>query len=282
MREVDTEWRQGDLLNDEHALALRLTDVRGSNHRVVIITHDCDLPNGKDQFIEVIVGSRVDAVSPEFTNAKHPRKLHITFSSERGESLIVELCHENRHQLDKTSFFNTGTRSAKFRVPDGEKRGLKQWLAARYGRPAFPTAFETRLSKTVGKRSVKRCIEKILETGSAHLIGLFFDLGEDRAAELPGGSPYALSIAIVYDATESGKNGREQAERVAVALMTLFEQAYGSADVATEIALEGCSAVADTFMTLADLRRVDQWRLEYLSLREDPSSKFLAVGELPV
>ena len=49
-----------------------------------------------------------------------------------------------------------------------------------------------------------------------------------------------------------------------------------------EIALEGCSAVADTFMTLADLRRVDQWRLEYLSLREDPSSKFLAVGELPV
>ena len=74
----------------------------------------------------------------------------------------------------------------------------------------------------------------------------------------------------------------KQAERVAVVLMTLFEQAYGSPDVATEIALEGCCAVADTFMTLADLRRVDQWRLEYLSLREDPSSKFLAVGELPV
>ena len=50
---------------------------------------------------------------------------------------------------------------------------------------------------------------------------------------------------------------------------------------ATEIALDACEAVADTYMTLADLRRVDQWRLEYMSLRDDNQGDFLAIGEMP-
>jgi hypothetical protein len=39
--------------------------------------------------------------------------------------------------------------------------------------------------------------------------------------------------------------------------------------------------VADTRLTLADLRRVDQWRLEYISLRDDEQGDFLPVGEMP-
>lgn len=35
-------------------------------------------------------------------------------------------------------------------------------------------------------------------------------------------------------------------------------------------------------MTLADLRRVDQWRLESLSLQDEDQGDFLAVGEMPV
>ncbi|ABM56290.1 hypothetical protein Veis_0506 [Verminephrobacter eiseniae EF01-2] len=41
----------------------------------------------------------------------------------------------------------------------------------------------------------------------------------------------------------------------------LFEQAYGKPDAATDVAPDACEAVADTSITLADLRRVDQWRL---------------------
>ena len=39
--------------------------------------------------------------------------------------------------------------------------------------------------------------------------------------------------------------------------------------------------MADTRLTLADLRRVDQWRLEYISLRDDDQGDFLPVGEMP-
>ncbi len=70
-------------------------------------------------------------------------------------------------------------------------------------------------------------------------------------------------------------------ERVASQLRELFEKNYGKPDVATEIALDACEAVADTYMMLADLRRVDQWRLEYISLRDDDQGDFLPVGEMP-
>ena len=113
-------------------------------------------------------------------------------------------------------------------------------------------------------------------------MALFFDLGEERNVELSDGEAYFLSISVVYDATEGGHTARKTAEKVADQLRNLFEQAYGATDKATEIALESCKAVADTFMTLADLRKVDQWRLEYISLREEPVGNFLATGVLSV
>ena len=62
----------------------------------------------------------------------------------------------------------------------------------------------------------------------------------------------------------------------------LFEAAYGKPGTAVMIALDACEAVADTRLTLADLRRADQWRLEYVSLRNDGQGEFLSVGEMPV
>ena len=75
--------------------------------------------------------------------------------------------------------------------------------------------------------------------------------------------------------------GPLSAERVAGQLRELFEKTYGMTDLATEIALDACEAVADTHLTLADLRRVDQRRLEFISLRDDDQGDFLPVVEIP-
>jgi hypothetical protein len=112
------------------------------------------------------------------------------------------------------------------------------------------------------------------------LVGLFFDLGEERLSEQSEGEPYYLSISVVYDATAGGQAAREAAEKTANELAALFHKSYGPPEQATEIALDKCNAVADTYLTLADLRKVDQWRLEYISLRENPVGDFLATGEL--
>jgi hypothetical protein len=279
----DTDWRQGDLLTQEAATRLTaLDDAADEKRRVVVITHDCDLRHDGETAVEVIVADVVTEANPQFSYAKNPRKLHLDYKIAGGR-LIVELRHAERRVIPKSEFEQHATRDGNALLPGNAKRMLKQWLAARYGRPAFPNAFEDRLRKPVSRRNtVERRIGRILDPEAKHLVGLFFDLGEQRSAEVPAGEPYALTIFVIYDAEEGGPQARKSAEKVASQLRELFEQAYGKPDVATEIALDDCKAVADTFITLAILRRADQWRLEYISLRDDDHGDFLPVGETPV
>ncbi len=68
----------------------------------------------------------------------------------------------------------------------------------------------------------------------------------------------------------------------AVNIQKLFHETFGTPSHATELILESCEAVADTLFSLADIRKVDQWRLEYISLRENPHGDFFPVGETPI
>lgn len=283
MLKRDTDWRQGDLLTQQTAAKLTvLNGAVGEAHRVVVITHDCDLPHEGETSVEVIVADVVLVPSPQLSYAKNPRKLHLSYEIAGGQSVVVELRHAERRIVTKGEFEKHAVRDNHVSLPVDGKRALKQWLAARYGRPAFPNAFEERLRKLVDKRhTVERQIGKILEPEAKHLVGLFFDLGVQRSAEVQAGEPYALSVSVVYDATEGGMQARQSAESVAHQLRDLFERAYGNPDAATEIALDACEAVADTSITLADLRRVDQWRLEYISLSDGDCGDFLPVGEVP-
>lgn len=274
----DTDWRQGDLLTREAAAALGLVAAVDEERRVIVITHDCDLPHGSELCVEVIVAEMVVKEDPQLSYAKNPRRLHLAYEGINAAPLILELRHGDRRSVPKGDFAERAVKDHSLALPIDAKRILKQWLAARYGRPAFPNEFEERLRK--GK--VERKIAKILEPDAKYLVGLFFDLGEQRGTEAVEGEPYALSVSVVYDANEGGADARGAAERVAMQLRELFENTYGKPDVATEFALDACEAVADTYLTLADLRRVDQWRLEYISLRDGEQGDFLPVGEIPV
>lgn len=277
----NTDWRQGDLLSDGATAALGLTDVNDAKRRAIVITHDCDLRNDSESHIEIIVAEIVARPDPQLSYAKNPRRLHLTFESNDAPPSTLELRHGNRKNVPKADFAERAAKDNCLVLPVEAKRVLKQWLAARYGRPAFPNAFEDRLRKPSGGRTVEKLIAKILEPDAKYLVGLFFDLGKQRGTEAVEGEPYALSISIVYDAAEGGSDARLSAERVAQKLRDLFEKTYGKPEVATEIALDTCEAVPDTYLTLADMRRVDQWRLEYISLRDDDQGDFMPVGEIP-
>lgn len=261
-----------------------LTDPADQGRRVVVITHDCDLPHEGELCVEVIVAELVvkdPKPDPQLAYAKNPRRLHLTYEGADAAPLILELRHGDRRSVPKGDFVERAFKDKSLTLPIDAKRALKQWLAARYGRPAFPNAFEERLRKVSGKRTVEQLIAKILAPYARYLVGLFFDLGEQRGAEVGEGEPYALSVSVVYDVTEGGTEAKSSAERVAAQLRDLFEKTYGKPDVATEIALDACEPVSDTNLTLADLRRVDQWRLEYVSLQDESNGDFLSVGETP-
>jgi len=280
MLERETDWRQGDLLTCKSAIALGLVDETKQEQRAIVITHDCDLPHESEHYVEVIVADLVvkdPKPDPQLSYAKNPRRLHLAYESSDPEPLILELQHGDRCAIPKASFAECAIKDDRHILSVDAKRVLKQWLAARYGRPAFPNEFEKRLRKG----NVDRRIARILKPAAKHLVGLFFDLGEQRGAEVGEGEPYALSVSVVYDATEGGKEARETAVGIAERLRELFEEVYGKPNDAKEIALDACVAVADTHLTLSDLRRVDQWRLEYISLRDGDQGDFMPVGELP-
>ena len=272
----DTEWRQGYLLSEGHAGRLDLTSAEGT--RIVVATHDCDLANDHEPEIELLVGNVLDKPEGMLENARNPRRLHLTYTTSDGLT-YVEVNHAGRCSVSRARFEAAADAVSQCGLDPDQKRSLKQWLAARYGRPAFPNAFETRLRKQHGKDQVEKLIGKVAKPEAKFLVGIFFDLGEDRTAELDGNVPYFLSISVVYDATEGGPAAREAAERTAQALTELFKSAFGDVDAPEAVILEKCSAVADTFMTLADLRKVDQWRLEYVSLAESPVGSFVGAGD---
>ena len=265
-------------------MRLGLINATTDNHRAVVITHDCDLAHPGEPIVEVIVATQLGSGSErdsQLSYGKNPRRLQLTYTGTDAAPLTVELKAFDRRDVPKHHFIEHAQQDKQLSLTKEEKRSLKLWLAARYGRPAFPNAFEERLRKHSGKRTVEQLIARILEPEAKYLVGLFFDLGEQRGTEAGNGELYALSISVVYDSTEGGSDARLSAERVATNLRALFENTYGGPNVATEIALDVCEAIADTHLTLADLRRVDQWRLEYISLRGDDQGALLPAGEIP-
>jgi hypothetical protein len=220
--------------------------------------------------------------SGKMKRAKHPRILDLCFEKpESDKKNSVELRHERKAIISKEAFSCKENDKA-FTISAEEKQALKQWLAAKYGRPAFPNSFEERLRAYDKNKEFIFEIEvaNIIAKNAEHLIGVFFDLGEDRFNDLEEGIPYELSINIVYDATDGGPDARVAAEKTSTDLKELFFKFYGNpTDGLSElIELNACIAVADTKFSLYSLRRMDQWRVEYISLEEDTYGDFIGAG----
>ncbi len=281
MQRSDSKWRQGGVLNEEDAKKLNLINVSESDRLPVVITHDCDLLHPNEEFIEVIVGKKIDKPNSVFKYARNPRCLHIQFTSPADQKPVyLELRFSNRKLVSKDDFSTLRQNQTVLDISEDDHRILKRWLAARYGRPVFPDTFERYLRLKKDGKTVVQEIAKILEPDQSFISGVFFDLGEHRKAELNEGDPYYLNIAIVYDDAYGGKIAREASEIVAQEIESLFFDVYGSAEDATTISLEACNAVAESYMSLSDLRKVDHWRLEYLSLEYGSSGNYLQTGEM--
>lgn len=276
MLESGSTWRQGQVLKHEDAVSLGLLDVEDTAHKILMITHDCDLQNDEvDSVIEFIKGKLVD-LDGNFSNGKHPRTLHLALNEGTHSGNAIELKHEEKIKFERVQF-TASEADEKFAITAIEKQALKLWLAARYGRPAFPDEFEERLRQNVpGNGNLIKSIAKVVEKNAKFIIGIFFDLGEDRHKELNIGEPYELNIVVVYDSVEGAVEGRENAEKICTEITSKVHAIHGKPEQATTIALDSCLPVSDQGFTLYDLRRMDQWRVEYISLRPKTLGDFIS------
>lgn len=267
MIERGTKWRQGALLSSESCHKLGIFETESKGGHAIVITHDCDIPNDKEKFVELLTGNNIDQANSNYTAAKNIRLLHIRYDCiETSQEFIIEL-DRSLVRVDKNEFSSLAVQNENFQLSSDEKTMLKQWLAARYSRPAFPDEFQSRFNK----KKFEKIMIKEFKPVNNYLVGVFFELGDERYSELSPGSPYNLIIYIVYD-TVQGSEAREKAENCAVNLKEKFYESFGCLDTAEDIQLENCLAIADINFSLADMRRTDQWRLDYLSFRESPAS----------
>lgn len=279
MQERSLEWGQGSVLNECSAKHLGLIKEHQHGSLPVIITHDCDLRHQNEDTIELIIGDQLENLDPNYMNAKNPRRLHLEFLSDERKSIYLDMRFSNRDFISKEKLVQLKQNKSVLEIPHESKKVLKQWLAARYGRPAFPNSFEYCLRKTKRRKTVEYHLAKIFEPIEPYIVGLYFDLGEQMLKELKE-NPYELNIYVIYNGKTHSSEAHNAALKAAQEVELLFSDVYGTSENAKGIRLGSCKVISDTKIALSDVRTMEQWRLEYLSIGEKSSEVYFQTGEV--
>jgi hypothetical protein len=259
------DWWQGSLLTSEN---LNELGIASDAQFGVIATHDCDLSNPAEIEVEIVLGDECCKVEALYTKARHPRIIHLSYGA-AASRINVALYQAKRAFIKKENLRLIKKQDNNLELIATEKQGFKQWLAARYGRPAFPNKFEHHLRKKINKKdSVEKVFGKICQKYSEYVVAVFFDLDEGRFSELIE-EPYILKIIIAYESDLALDKRNVFIENIKIDIKNLFIEAFGDVETTQEIALEALDLLPDTHVSLALLRRIDQWRLEYISLSEE-------------
>jgi hypothetical protein len=272
-----TEWRQGQVLSNDTALALGLISPDGPGRTVVVmVSHDCDITRAveREPDVEFIVGRRIAALGAD-TNAKTARRLHIAFHTDKGD-VPVELIATDKVRLPKQRVLDTAPRGTWSLEPE-DLVTLQQWLASRYRRAAFADEFERRLKEKPAR--LDRKIVAALKGAGPHVLAVFFDVDEGHEVARSGPDDvYQLSIALLYDSTKDEPTAFAAAEHAANAIEDGFEHAFFDGKAWHQIQLLSCTPVSDNVMTIAESRLLKRWRLDHMSLEDDPQQPMLEDG----
>jgi len=271
---TSTDWRQGHVLHPEAAVALGLVCAENPEETVVVmVSHDCDISAAveREPQVELIVGCRIGAPGAD-TNAKTARRLHIIFHGQEGD-VAVELLATSKTARPKHAVLDMAPR-ADWTLSPESLATLQHWLAARYRRAAFADQFEARLKAKPGQ--LDRKIAKTLAATSVHVLAVFFDV--DDGAEVvrtEPNDPYKLRITLLYDSTKDEPTAFAACEKAAALIEDAFVKAFFDGADWTQIQLLSCDAVSDSVMTVAESRLLKRWRLDHMSLADEPQQPML-------
>jgi hypothetical protein len=273
-RHPEIPWRQGHVLTAKSAQQLGLIHPGGEQDDpiVLVISHDCDLaaPSQIEPDCEVIPGLHIETVDGGFTNAKNPRKLHLTFSG-GSVPVVAEFIAIDKHKVSKKEILKHSP-SERVRLTRSEFVVLQNWLAARYRRPSFADEFEARFKRG---RLYKRFTEIISKAG-AHILAVFFDVdsGQENSRQTAEDT-YSLGIYLVFNITTDPAVAELAALRAANDIKSLLEATFFKDGKWEYIELRECEAVSESVMSLYETRLYKQWQFDYFSLREDPQGDTL-------
>lgn len=263
----NTIWRQGHILPEEASKALNLLHLESPNETlVVIVSHDCDLANVQETYLEVIIGRRIEKPEGNFTHTKNVRKLHIEVKSPE-KSVTIELLAD-KSKLIKEALTNYHPRKD-LRIAAKNHDILQRWLAVRYRRSAFPDEFNKRF-KSLG---LDNQLNKILRPHGSYIPAIFFDIdsGDDIERDNPN-DPYVLEIIVLHTTDDNYEEAIAAATQVKHQIEIIFNEKLKTINGIEwqYIELKDCLVISDEALSYRQSTFLKQWRLEHISLKDDP------------
>lgn len=190
-------WRQCSIFTDQDTEHIsQLAGFTTEQPYVLIVTsQSCDIANDNlalEPFVEVLPARLITKPDGNLIHNKNARVLHTEFiERQQGVALSakkhIEIRAFEKLFIDKQAL--TPLRPDPDReFEDYQARSFTQWLAARYSRPALPTAFNKRISNADGKGKLRARAK----TANSSLSGLYFDI--HPFAELKDDENYRVNL----------------------------------------------------------------------------------------
>ena len=257
-------WRQGAILGGTLATlagehAPRPVVVKGAD-RLVLTSHDCDIVNvsiAKEPVVEVLRMRAASAgrVDRQQSWGRNPRTLQLAI--EACEAPVVLSCvSHDRWTIPRALLMRESPAQC---LPDKERRLIAEWLAKRYIRAAFPSAFDQRW------RSKQKDWQKLLRKHSEWMQGVYRRLS--TLGELPAEAPYRCHLILAVPFLKRGAAGWPS-KRVELAeeVQAFWDQFEPGIECA------GVEVLGTDEITLADIEPYQRFDADWVSFEDETST----------
>lgn len=257
-------WRQGAVLGPTllvDACACAPTEVAVSDTDWLIVTsHDCDVVNdalAKEPFVELMRAEAVvrKAADKQQIGGRNPRVLQVALKAPDGTLVLTLKVHERW----------TIRRELLVKEPPGRllddktRRLIAEWLAKRYIRAAYPTAFDSRWRPNGKLKEWTGLLEK----HSASIQGVYLRLS--TLDELDNSKQYRCHAIVGVPAKVRKEPDwaakRDQLERDVTAFWEQFS--------AAGIIFDGVDVLGTDEITLAVLDLYQRFDADWVSFADD-------------
>ncbi len=225
----------------------------------VLISHDCDIAasSSVEPMIEWIpaVPSSTDGSK---TYGKNPRILELSCGANSGSEICLHFDVRSKLNVDKNDFLQN---AVLFEQQFSADRLviLRRWLSSRYGRSAFPDAFESAMDRVRSK------VDELSKKSGGGIRALYFDVDDGHMTERTSeNDPYELLIYVVYPPETPTKI----AEEFATKLKTIFTNRFKSSGEWKRVELVSCDAICEDNFSLLLANSTKTWRVDHRSLAD--------------
>jgi hypothetical protein len=254
-------WRQGAILDTElstvaaeHAPQSLSVD---DEDWLILTSHDCDIANpniDKEPVVEILRARVETAMKADKQQSwgRNPRTLQLVFDGGEESKVLTCTVHD-RWTVPRDILIQEAPMGC---LADKERRLVAEWLAKRYIRAAFPTAFDRRW-----RRKLKQW-KKLLKKHSEWLQGIYMRLS--TLDELADESQYKCHLILaVPESRRGGTHWANKREELAQEIQTFWEQFEPGIECA------GVEVHGTDEITLADIEPYQRFDADWVSFEDD-------------